>query len=115
MKEKMGQKTDLTVFITIKESSCDECKQDLGRKAWITLAKDRRALCLECADLAHLVFLPSGDPALTRRARKYSSLSAIVLKWSRARRRYERQGILVEEQALKRAEQECLTAEWEGL
>jgi hypothetical protein len=35
-------------------------------------------------------------------------LSAIVLKWSRARKRYERQGLLVEEAALQRAEQECL-------
>jgi len=31
-----------------------------------------------------------------------------VLKWSRARKRYERQGLLVEEAALQRAEQECL-------
>jgi hypothetical protein len=31
-----------------------------------------------------------------------------VLKWSRARRRYERQGLPVEEQAIERAEQECL-------
>jgi hypothetical protein len=32
----------------------------------------------------------------------------VVLKWSRARKRYERQGILVEESALEKAEQECL-------
>jgi hypothetical protein len=65
-------------------------------------------LCLTCADLDHLSFLPSGDAALTRRARKYSTLAAVVLKWSRARKRYERQGLLVEEQALQRAEAECL-------
>jgi hypothetical protein len=29
-----------------------------------------------------------------------------VLKWSRARKRYERQGLLVEETALQRAEDE---------
>ena len=33
---------------------------------------------------------------------------AVVLKWSRARAHYERQGILVGETALERAEQECL-------
>ena len=54
------------------------------------------------------MFLPAGDAALTRRSRKYSALSAVVLKWSRARKRYERQGLLVEEAALDRAEQECL-------
>jgi len=58
--------------------------------------------------LDHLVFLASGDAALTRRARKYSRLSAVVLKFSRARRRYERQGLLVEETALDLAEEECL-------
>ena len=50
----------------------------------------------------------SGDVALTRRSRKHSKLSAVVLKWSRSRKRYERQGLLVEEEALMKAEQECL-------
>jgi hypothetical protein len=97
---------DLTVYITSRESRCDECEEDLGRHAWIML-EDGRALCLACADLGHLVFLPAGDTALTRRARKHSHLSAVVLKWSRTRKRYERQGLLVEEDALARAEEEC--------
>jgi len=67
----------------------------------------QKPLCMECADLDHLVFLPSGDVALTRRSRKYSNLSAVVVKFSRTRRRYERQGLLVESDALARAEQEC--------
>jgi hypothetical protein len=54
------------------------------------------------------VFLPAGEAALTRRARKHSTLSAVVLQWSRARKRYERQGLLVEPAALDQAEQECL-------
>jgi hypothetical protein len=72
------------------------------------LAGEKGALCLPCADLDHLVFLPSGDAALTRRSAKYSTLAAFVLKWSRARKRYERQGLLVEETTLQRAEQKCL-------
>ena len=99
---------DLKVFITNQDSTCDECGEHLGHHAWITLVEDKGALCLSCADLDHLVFLPSGDAALTRRAGKYSTLSAVVLKWSRARKHYERQGLLVEESALQRAEQECL-------
>lgn len=99
---------DLKVFITTGESECSECGEKLGRHAWITLAGEKGALCLPCADLDHLVFLPAGDAALTRRAGKYSILSAVVLKWSRARQRYERQGLLVDEAALQRAEQECL-------
>jgi len=99
---------DLKVFITTRESSCDECGEELGTKAWITLAGERGALCLSCADLDHPIFFPSGDPALTRRARKYSVLSAVVLRWSRARKRYERQGIHVDEAGLEKAEAECL-------
>ena len=67
-----------------------------------------RPLCLACADLDHLVFLSRGDTALTRRASKYSTLRAVVVRFSRARKRYERQGVLVEEPALERAERECL-------
>jgi hypothetical protein len=98
----------LKVFITTNEATCNECGEDLGRHAWITLVEGKVAFCLSCADLDHLTFLPSGDAALTRRAGKYSTLSAVVLLWSRARKRYERQGLLVEEQALARVEQECL-------
>ena len=67
-----------------------------------------RPLCLSCADLDHLVYLHRGDMALTRRARKHSTLSAVVVRFSRARKRYERQGVLVEETAIEQAEQECL-------
>jgi len=102
---------DLKVSISTRESVCDECGEQLGHHAWITLVEAKGALCLSCADLDHLIFLPSGDAALTRRSAKYSTLSAVVLKWSRARKRYERQGLLVEESALQRAEQECLADE----
>ena len=104
----MKRTSDLKVFISTREASCGECGEDLGRKAWITLVEDKGALCLSCADLDHLVFLPAGDAALTRRARKHSTLSAVVLRWSRARKRYERQGLLVEEEGLGQSEEECL-------
>lgn len=100
--------TELKVFISLRESICSECGENLGTKAWTFLNRDKGALCLSCADLDHLDFLPSGDAALTKRAKKYSTLHAVVLKWSRARKRYERQGLLVEEEALEKAEQECL-------
>lgn len=66
-------------------------------------------LCLDCADLGHLEYLPSGDAALTRRATKASRLSAVVVRWSRRRHRYERQGILAEAAAIEQAAQECLS------
>lgn len=100
--------TEIKVFISAGSSSCSECGEELGRSAWITLVENQGALCLACADLDHLIFLPPGDAALTRRAHRYSTLSAVVLKWSRARTRYERQGLLIEGEALRQAEEECL-------
>ncbi|HEY6333395.1 MAG TPA: DUF2293 domain-containing protein [Blastocatellia bacterium] len=105
----MADESDLKVFISNRQSVCDECGENLGSKAWITLVRDKGAMCLTCADLDHLVFLPSGDAALTRRAKKNSTLTAVVLKWSNARKRYERQGLLVEEAGLAKAEEECLS------
>lgn len=64
--------------------------------------------CLDCADLGHLVFLPRGDTALTRRSREESGLSAVVVRFNRRKGRYERQGVLVEEAGLARAEERCL-------
>ncbi|BCI51632.1 hypothetical protein NIIDNTM18_09100 [Mycolicibacterium litorale] len=66
-------------------------------------------VCLDCADLGHLEFLPSGDAALTGRARKASRLSAVVVMWNLRRNRYERQGILAEPAAIEQAARECLS------
>lgn len=105
----MDKPDEIKVFITTRDSStCGECNEELSRGDWITLEEKKGALCLSCADLDELVFLPTGDAALTRRSRKHSTLSAVVLKFSRARKRYERQGLLVEETALQQAESECL-------
>jgi hypothetical protein len=72
---------------------------------------DAGPLCLGCADMDHLIFIPAGDAALSRRARRASRLSAVVVRWSRTRKRYERQGILAEEAALRQAEEKCLADE----
>lgn len=61
---------------------------------------------MTCAGLRHLVQLPAGDAAYTRRAKKYSPVYAVVVRWARARKRYERQGWLVEPEALQRARNE---------
>src|SRR5262245_36572030 len=97
----------LTVIEPIRDWACAEC----GGAGEFWRMDDAGPLCLVCADLGHLVFLPSGDAALTRRASKASSLSAVVVRWSRARKRYERQGVLVEDPALALAEQQCLSDE----
>ena len=91
----------------LKDWVCARCT---GSGDLLTM-DDAGPLCMTCADLDHLVFLGAGDAALTRRAKKASGLSAVVVRWSRSRKRYERQGILVEEAALDQAERECLADE----
>jgi len=105
-KSQRSEHDDIVVFSILNSSVCSECGAELGRGSFLRMEK-QKPLCMECADLDHLVFVPSGDVALTRRSRKYSNLSAVVVKFSRTRRRYERQGLLVESDALARAEQEC--------
>ena len=60
--------------------------------------------CLRCVGLDDLEFLPAGDALLTRRAKSKSSRHAVVVRFSRTRGRYERQGLLVEPQALADAQ-----------
>jgi hypothetical protein len=105
--ESQGRPPDLVVVQALEEWTCTECT----RTGELLIMEDPGPLCMACADLDHLVYLPSGNAALTRRAKKASQLSAVVVRFSRARRRYERQGVLVEEDALSRAEQECLADE----
>lgn len=98
----------LLVLQALRRKNCAECR---GGPLPLLVLEDGAPRCLDCADLGHLVFLPRGDTALTRRAREESALSAVVVRFSRRRGRYERQGVLVEEAALARAEQRCLADE----
>ena len=100
--------SEIVVFWIIRDSVCAECGDELGKGRFLRMEAER-PLCLACADLDHLVFLSRGDAALTRRASRYSTLRAVVVRFSRSRKGYERQGVLVEEAALTRAEQECLS------
>jgi len=98
---------DLVVIEPLNEWTCTGC----GGSGSYLFMEGPGPLCLGCADLDHLVFLPAGNAALSRRARQASRLSAVVVRFSRARKRYERQGILVEEAALEQAEAQCLADE----
>jgi hypothetical protein len=98
---------EIVVFKVRRDTKCSECSDDLGGGRMLRREGDG-VLCLACADLDSLEFLPTGNAALTRRARKFSTLQAVVVEWSRSRKRYERQGVLVEPAALLKAEAECL-------
>jgi len=96
------------VWISHKEGErCVSCGAELRSGDFIQIARDTGIRCLTCAGFSDLLFLGSGDAALTRRAVAFSSRSAVVVKFSRARKRHERQGVLVEGLAIERAEQAC--------
>lgn len=99
---------DLVVMQALKPFTCAACART---DADLLMMEDAGPHCLDCVDLGHLVFLAAGDAALTRRAKRASRLSAVVVRFSRNRGRYERQGLLVEESAIDQAEQECLSDE----
>ena len=103
------KRDEIVVFFTRKEAICTDCADEIFPGALLALNGERAPLCLSCADLGHLEFLFRGNAALTRRATKHSRLKAVVLQWSRTRKQYERQGVLVEAEALARAEAECLS------
>ncbi|MFD9861052.1 DUF2293 domain-containing protein [Streptomyces alboflavus] len=98
-------RTGPVVIQPLKRRRCVECR---GGPLSLLVYEGGQPRCLDCADLGHLVYLPRGDTALTRRAREGSGLAAVVVRFNRRKSRYERQGVLVEEAALVRAEERCL-------
>ena len=107
MTQKQSAAPDLVVIQSLKEFTCAGC----GGAGDVLVMEDAGPICMTCVDMDRLVFLPSGDAALTRRAKKASGLSAVVVSFSRSRKRYERQGLLVEPDALDQAEEQCLADE----
>jgi len=90
---------EVVVISPLSDWTCREC-QGTGE---LLVMEGPGPLCLACAELDHLVFLGRGDAALTRPAKAASKLWAVVIRFSRSRKRYERQGLLVQEHALKKA------------
>ena len=82
------------------EWKCHRC----GGTGDLLIMENPGPACLQCAGLADLEFLPAGDALLSRRAKAKSPRYAVVVRFSRSRRRYERQGLLVEPKALLQAE-----------
>jgi hypothetical protein len=102
------EETRYVVWISHKDDErCAGCARELSQGDLVQVTVDKGVRCLKCAGFDGLVFLPSGDPALTRRAAAGSPRSAVVVKFSRARKRNERQGTLVEAAALALAEVSC--------
>ncbi len=110
--QKLSSPAQPVVFEILRDSACSECGAELAQGSFL-LMEAEQPLCLPYARLDDLEYLPAGDTALTRRAARYSERTAVVVRFSRSRGRYERQGILVEKSALEKAEQECSEDAWD--
>ena len=106
VEKQISKPPERVVFLNRRDAACSECGVDLPSGSFLSMEASQ-PLCLACAGMGDLEFLPRGDTALTRRATKYSESHAVVVEFSRSRGRYERQGILVTEAAIQQAEEEC--------
>jgi hypothetical protein len=101
--EKASRAPELVVVQPLNtEWICHRC----GGTGDLLLMENPGPACLRCVDLDDLEYLAAGDALLTRRAKAKSTQYAVVVRFSRSRRRYERQGLLVEPQALADARHE---------
>ena len=95
--EKASRAPDLVVVEPLKsEWTCHRC----GGTGDLLMMENPGPACLRCVGLDDLEFLPAGDALLSRRVKAKSTRCAVVVRFSRSRRRYERQGLLVDPQAL---------------
>lgn len=95
------------VWIAREAVSCAGCGRRVAAAEYVGLQRGKGPRCLACEGLADLVFLPSGDPALTRRAAAMSARHAQVVEFVRRRNRDERRGTLVEAAAIGKAREAC--------
>jgi hypothetical protein len=94
---------DLVVIQPLNDAwQCHRC----GGTGNLLVMENAGPACLRCVGLDDLEFLPAGDALLTRRVKAKSERSAVVMRFSRSRKRYERQGLLVEPQALADVQRE---------
>jgi len=101
--QKASREPELVVIDPVtRDWKCRRC----GGTGAFFMMENPGPTCLPCVGLGDLTFLGAGDALLTRRARTKSARYAVVVRFSRRRRRYERQGLLVEPQALAEAARE---------
>jgi hypothetical protein len=101
--EKADRPPEVVAVLPLKSDwKCHRC----GGSGDYLVMENPGPACLRCVGLGDLEFVPAGNTLLTRRVKAKSARCAIVVRFSKARRRYERQGILAETAALADAQRE---------
>jgi hypothetical protein len=103
--EKANRAPELVVISPLNTAwTCHKC----GGSGGLLVMEAPGPACLRCVGLDDLAFLPAGDALVTRRAKAKSARHAVVVRFSKTRGRYERQGMLVEPQALPEVQDEVV-------
>jgi hypothetical protein len=101
IKAKASRPPELVVIQPLNDDwKCHRC----GGGGDFLIMEEPGPACLPCAGLGALEFLPAGDAQLSRRAKAKSDVYAVVVRFSRTRKRYERQGLLITPDALRAAQ-----------
>ena len=74
---------DIAVWVSGRAGQCCLCQRPTDEGELIRPEGEGKARCLRCAGLEGLMYVHPGDPALTRRARRFSTRQAVILQsWS---------------------------------
>jgi hypothetical protein len=100
--ERASRAPELVVIQPLNDWKCHRC----AGTGDLLIMESPGPACMRCAGFDDLAFLPAGDALLTRRVKAKSARHAVVVRFSKTRRRYERQGLLVEPHALTEGQRE---------
>jgi hypothetical protein len=89
LSDKANKPPELVVVSPLnRDWKCHRCgKEGVGN---LLLMENGGPACMRCVGLDDLEFLPRGDASLTRKVKAISARLAVVARFSRARKRYER-------------------------
>ncbi|MBS0654165.1 MAG: hypothetical protein JSR46_00160 [Verrucomicrobia bacterium] len=112
IQDKLHNPPEQVVIQTTIDSQCTACEKKLPVKSYL-FTEGGKALCLPCANLQTWAFLSSINRRLARFLKRENAKFIPVKKFTRSDKRYQRQGILLDRETLKKAYQELSGEDFE--
>ncbi|WP_459212064.1 DUF2293 domain-containing protein [Aquimarina rhabdastrellae] len=101
--------TSQNIFLTKKEKlKCCTCGRSVPKgHPYVAETENHKGTCFYCSPFTNYTLLAPGNAAMTRRSKKHSTLCAVLWEWNARRKRFQRKGQFVEDQAIEKARIEC--------
>lgn len=98
-----------SIFLTKKEKlKCQKCLKTIKKgEAFVAESEKHKGICFNCSEFRYLTLLKPGDAAMTRRSKKHAEKCAVLYQWNQRRKRFERLGQYVDQNAIELARAEC--------